>query len=100
MGVMVYFRATGCQSYIEERRACGYLSAPLSPTKWWVFVDDDTITITPEGHYPQDKGIKKRTLSVSIADPQSLPKILAFINAKSKFLRGGTNHDRFVARDI
>jgi hypothetical protein len=99
---MEYFKTTGCFVSLDKSWQCLTVQAPFSQDKWSIYLEMkfDLFRLVPYRTIYGSKSYRKKQLTVDVADPESLSKMLAHIKAKSKFLKGGTNHPRFIPEDV
>lgn len=98
--VLLYFSTIGC-TVVKKNSGRGmfdlsptFVTLPKSITRWNITINGDVISAEIElDIHDRWHNRNCKTLSISLTDPESLPKLLAHMQKHSKFLRGGlSNH--------
>ncbi len=98
-GTYNYFIGIGCEGLRRCRGSTPIIRLPGGVDEWSIDVNGDLLVV--EKVAPNTNGraatVAKR-FQVPLADPESFPKILAHLQKHTKFLRGGTNANRFIPK--
>lgn len=96
-----YFNSIGCSVGLGRMNTNRAVRLPNSATVWNFLIEDEYLIVKAVVIRPWDATDRQQKLfKIALSDPDSFPKILAHMEKHSKFLRGGTNHTRFVPKAV
>lgn len=105
-GLRIYFAEIGC--HVQPRPKLAEMTTPemmralnkpllvvlpYSQDAWAIEIEGDTINCWMDQSRDGTQRATVPVFKIPVSDPQSLPKLVAYMQRKSKFLRGGLRNE-------